>query len=131
MRTITPVALGLVFTVLEFVTGVITITLFAPGTPLDEIWRYSANAHSDMMLLRPLSTIAFFLATIALGLASAGSFLRKRWGWVLSIGLFALFAVSNAVSAAQGAAAEGGVSVLVSVAVLWWLTRANVRALFS
>lgn len=131
MKPITPVALGLLFTVIEFITGVITITLFVPDTPLDEIWRYSANAHSDMMLLRPLSTIAFFITTVALGVATAGCFMRKRWGWVLSVGLFALFALSNAVSAAQGPTAEGGVSVLVSIAVLWWLTRANVRALFT
>lgn len=128
---VTPRALGAFFTIAEFITLLACVTLIVQDTPLDSIWAIKPNAHSDMLLLRPASTIGFAILTIALGFAAAGCFMRKRWGWTLAVVIFAISGLGDAVRAVQGEALEGGIGLAVALVLLWWLTRPNVRALFA
>ena len=95
------------------------------------IWLTKPEAHGDLMLLRPASTIGFLTLSAAMGFAAVGCMRRKLWGWTLAVAIFATNGLGNAIHAATGALAEGLLGVAITLAILWWLTRPNVRALFA
>jgi hypothetical protein len=131
MRAITPIVLAIFFWVAELLTAIVFLTLLVPDTPLDLIWLAKPDAHNDLMLLRPASTLGFLLLSVAMGFAAVGCMRRRRWGWTLAVAIFAANSVGDAIRAATGGLAEGFFGVAVTLSILWWLTRPNVRALFA
>jgi len=106
-------------------------SLLMPDGPLDWIWRFKPEEHRRLLALGP-AVGAFFLAlALVMALASFGCFARRRWAWPLSLAIFAANAIGDAARIPSGALAEGLVGVGVTGAILWWLTRPRVRALFD
>ena len=131
VRTATPLALGCFFALATLMTGVVSVTLFAPGGPLDAIWQIKPHEYQDLLLLRPTSSAGFAILCIAMAATMIGCFQRKRWGLMLAITIFAINALGDAAHAFSGAWAEGAFGVAVAALILWWLTRHRVRALFA
>ena len=105
-------------------------SLLSPG-PLDWIWRWKPAAHAQLLLLGPAAGAAFLGLALIMALASFGSLARRRWAWPLALAIFAANAVGDAARIPFGAVAEGLVGVAMTAAILWWLTRPAVRALFN
>jgi hypothetical protein len=131
MKPMTPLVLAVFFWIAELLTAAVFLTLLVPDTPLDLIWSFKPDAHNDLLLLRPASTIGFLTLSVAMGFAAVGCIRRKRWGWMLAIAIFAVNGLGDAIRAGTGALAEGLFGVAVTLAILWWLTRPKVRALFA
>ena len=131
VRAVTPVALGCFFTFATAMTGAVSITLFAPGGPLDAMWQIKPHEYEDLLLLRPVSSVGFAALCVAMAATAFGCFRRKRWGWTLAVALFAINALGDAAHGLSGAWLDGAIGVSIALLILWWLTRSRVRALFS
>lgn len=130
-KPLTPAALGAFFSFATLMTGAVFVTLFAPGTPLDEMWAIKPREYDALLLLRPASTAGFALLCALMATTAAGVFLRKRWGLRLAIAIFALNALGDAWRALTGSPLEGLLGVSIAGAVLWWLAQARVRSQFN
>lgn len=131
VRAFTPIALGCFFTFATVMTGVVSITLFAPGGPLDAMWQVKPHEYQDLLLLRPASSAGFAALCIAMAATAFGCFRRKRWGWMLAVAIFTINALGDAAHGLSGAWLEGAIGVAIAMLILWWLTQPRVRALFS
>ena len=106
------------------------LTLLIPRSPLDVVWRIKRAEHVQLLAMGSWVGWAFLILAGAAGLASYGSFRRRRWGLRLALVLFAINAAGDAIRAAGGAWLEGLVGLGITLALLSWLTQPQVRALF-
>jgi hypothetical protein len=131
VKAITPLLLGVFFVLATLIWAAACISLITPGAPLDALWALKPAAREDMMLLRPASTGGFAILAAAMGMAAFGVLRRRRWGRALAVLIFALNALGAAIAALQGEAAPGIAGVAIDGAIIWWITRPRVKALFS
>jgi hypothetical protein len=131
MRPLTPVLLGGFFVFATIMCLVAGLSLLTPSGPLDWIWRVKPAEHRQLLQFGPIVGIGFLGLALVMAGASIGSFTRRRWGWRLALAIFALNATGDAARIPSGAVWEGLLGVAVTGAILWWLTRARVRADFD
>lgn len=129
-RPVTPVALGAFCLFAAAMAALAAITLLAPGTPLDAAWRIKPAAHAQLLALGPAVGVGFVLLCAAAIATSVGTFGRRRWGWWVALVGVCANATGDAINGLAGAWIEGLVGVSVTAAIVWWLTRPRVRALF-
>lgn len=106
-------------------------SLLTPGGPLDWIWRAKPGEHRQLLEMGPAVGAGFLGLALIMALASMGSFARRQWAWKLALAIFAVNALADAARIPFGAAAEGLIGIAATAAILWWLTRQRVRALFD
>lgn len=106
-------------------------SLLTPGGPLDWIWWIKPGEHRQLLELGPAVGAGFLGLALVMAMASFGSFARRRWAWALALAIFAVNAFGDAARIPFGALAEGLVGLAATGAILWWLTRPSVRALFD
>jgi hypothetical protein len=106
-------------------------SLLTPGGPLDWILCVKPGEHRQLLEMGPAVGLGFLGLALVMALASLGSFTRRRWAWPLALAIFAMNALGDAARIPFGAFAEGLIGILVTAAILWWLARRPVRALFD
>jgi hypothetical protein len=128
-RPVTPILLGSFFV---FATAMALLAgLGLLIGPLDIVWSVKRSEHTQLAALGSFVGWAFLVLAGTFGLASYGSFCRRRWGWRLALAILGVNGVGDAMRAASGAWLEGLVGVGVVIVVVGWLTRPQVRALFE
>jgi hypothetical protein len=130
-RPVTPALTGAFFALAFLLTGLAGVTLTFPGGPLDWIWRFKSIEHDQLLRMAPLVGYGFLALSIIMAAASVGAFGRRCWGWMLAVAIFGVNGVGDAVHMASGALLGGAIGVAAAGAILWWLTRPRVRALFD
>jgi hypothetical protein len=113
--------------VLCFIAG---FTLLFPGTPLSAIWRIKPDEFAQLTALRPWTGIGFFLLSGIMGLTAWGCLQRRLWGWRMAVAIFAVNAVGDIGQIFAGRVSEGLLGIIVVVAIVLWMTRAEVKAAF-
>jgi hypothetical protein len=106
-------------------------TLVFPGTALDRIWTLNPRAYRDLSPLGKAVGIAFLLLAVVLFIAGAGWLKRRLWGWRLAVAIFVIHVLADLVNVFRGLIVEGGVGVVISLALLLYLLRKDVRAVFE
>lgn len=124
------VPIGIFFVFGATMAAYAALTLLEPGTFLDALWALNKQAHIQLAVLGRMAAVPFGIVSIALALAAAGWFRRRRWGWVLGTSIIAINAVGDVVNLAIGEPWKGGVGVLIAGLLLVYLTRSNVRRYF-
>jgi hypothetical protein len=130
-RPATPILLGAFFAFAAIMACLASLSLLLPDIPLGLIWSFKRAEYAQLLALGPWVGWAFLLLAIAATLASYGSFRRRQWGWVLSLAIFAVNGLGDAIRLMTGAWVEGLIGVCVTAAIVVWLTRPSVRALFK
>jgi hypothetical protein len=130
-RPVTPTVLGSFCLFAAAMAGLAAETLFDPGGPLDPVWRIKPAAHAQLLAMGPWVGLAFSALSVAAVVIAAGVFQRRRWGWNAAVVGIVLNAVGDAARGLSGAWLEGLLGVSVTAAIIWWLTRPRVRALFD
>jgi hypothetical protein len=130
-RAWTPVLLGAFFAFATSMCVAAGVSLLTPGGWLDWIWLIKPEEHGLLVALGPWAGWGFLGLAVAMAAASWGTFRRRRWGLWLAMAIFAANAAGDAARITSGAVLEGVIGVAVTGAILWWLTRPKVRALFS
>ena len=106
-------------------------TLVWPGTTLDRIWVLNPRAHLQLIPLGPRVGLAFLLLALALGAAAVGWFQNKRWGWQLAVCIIAIQVLGDLVNLLTGDYIRGVTGVVTAGALLTYLCRPPIKALFS
>jgi len=104
--------------------GIAGFTLTWRGTVLDRIWLLNAPAFKRLAPLGGFVGIPFLLLALVLAIAGKGWFLRRRWGWVLAVGIIATQIAGDLVNAAMGDLVRGGAGLLIAGGLLLYLFRA-------
>jgi hypothetical protein len=106
-------------------------TLLWPGTALDRIWVLNPTAHSQLAPLGPRVGLAFLLLALALAAAGVGWFQKKRWGWRIAVCIIGIQALGDLLNLLRGDYLRGVTGVAMAGALLLYLCRPPVKALFN
>ena len=128
-RGLSAVGVFLVFgALMAFLAGT---TLVWPGTALDHAWVLNPRAYWELAPFGKAVGTLFLLLGAALAAASMGWFKRRRWGWRLAVAIIAIQVLGDLVNVFLGRVVEGGIGVTIAGALLFYLLRAQVRAVFE
>ena len=128
-RGITAVGAFLFFgTIMASLAGA---TLSWPGTSFDKIWALNPTAHKQLASLGKPIGILFLFLSVALALAGTGWFKRRLWGWRLAAAVIATQVLGDLVNFFRGDWLRGGVGFSIATALLVYLLRPAVRAVFN
>jgi hypothetical protein len=101
-----------------------------PGTVLDRMWILNPRAHQQLAPFGRTIGIPFLLLSASLGAAAVGWFQHRPWGWRLAVFIVSAQVLGDLGNVFLGHFIEGGVGVAIAAALLVYLLRANVRAIF-
>jgi hypothetical protein len=123
-------AIGAFFAFGATMAAYAAVTLLRPGTVLDALWVLNKRGHAGLVLLGRSAVLLFAVLSVLLGLAAAGWFRRKSWGWMLGVTIIAVNAIGDLINGLMGEWLEGTVGVAIAGLLLIYLTRARVRNYF-
>ena len=107
------------------------LTLLVPGTSLDTLWTLNKRGHEGLAALGRLAALPFVVLSPMLGIAAAGWFRRRRWGWMLGVTIIAINLAGDLGQIAFGERWKGAVGVAIAGLLLIYMTRSNVRSHFT
>jgi hypothetical protein len=128
---VTPPLLGAFFVFAAVISAATAVTLLAPGTPLDGMWRIKPAEYAQLRGMGAWVGAGFVVLCAAAAIGSIGILRRRRWGWWFAVVGIGINALADAARIPMGAVFEGLIGVTVAGAILLWLTRPPVRALFD
>jgi len=111
--------------------GLAATTLLLPGTPLDRAWTLNPTAYKQLSPLGSKVGILFLLIAVALAVSGVGWFRRRLWGWRLAVAIIGTQVLGDIVNLVRGDLLRGGTGVVIAGALLFYLLRPRVRAVFS
>ena len=106
-------------------------TLVWAGTALDRAWVLNPGAYKELAPFGKAVGILFLLLGAALAAASIGWFKRRLWGWRLAVAIIATQVLGGLVNVFLGRVVEGVIGGTIAGALLVYLLRAKVRAVFE
>ena len=106
-------------------------TLTWPGTFLDRLWALNPAAHKQLATFAKPARVLFLLLAATLALAATGWFKRRLWGWRLAVAVIATQVLGDLVNLFRGDYWRGGVGFSIASALLFYLLRPAVRAVFN
>lgn len=107
------------------------VTLSWPGTSLDRIWILNPIAHKQLAGFGKPAGILFLLLSATLALAAAGWFKHRLWGWKLATTVIATQVLGDLVNLFRGDFLRGGIGFGIASALLFYLLRPAVKAVFN
>lgn len=105
--------------------------LLFPGSVLETVWKIYPARRALMMPYRAWLGPSFLMLSIAMAFASVGCFRQRKWGWWLAVTIFAVNGLSDAAQLVTGRFVEGGIGTAAACAILFYLSRPNVRSGFA
>ncbi len=130
VRSHTQVGLVLFFTAAAVLCMAAGLTIIFPDTALSAIWRIKPDEFAQLLNLRPWTGIGFLLLSGLMGATAWGCWNGSLWGWRMAIAIFAANDVGDAAQIFTGRILEGSIGITVVVAIVFWLTRPQVKAAF-
>jgi hypothetical protein len=127
---LTPVLLASFFAFATAMCALAGLSLLTPGGALQWVWRFKPDEYRQLHAFGAAAGAGFLALGVVMAVAAVGCFGRLAWGRRLAFAIIAVNAAGDSARAFSGAPGEGAVGVVVAGAILWWLTRAPVRAAF-
>ena len=106
-------------------------TLTWPGTSLGRMWALNPMAHKQLATFAKPAGILFLLLAAMLALAGTGWFKQRLWGWRLAVAVIATQVLGDLVNFFRGNYWRGCVGFCIASALLFYLLRPAVRAVFD
>ena len=107
------------------------MTFVWPGTAVDRVWAFNPRAYRELSPFGKTVGIPFLLLGVTLFLTSVGWFKRRLWGWRLAVFIIGTQVLAGFIHIFLGRVVEGGVGVTIAGALLFYLLRVKVRAMFG
>jgi hypothetical protein len=105
--------------------------LLWPGSKLEIIWKLYPARRALLMPYRMWLGPVFLMLAIVMVSASIGCFRSRIWGWWLAVAIFLVNGLSDVAQIFMGHFLEGGIGVAAAGAILFYLSRPNVRGAFA
>lgn len=128
-RALTAIGIFLFFGAI--VASLAGITLIWRGTILERMWALNPTAYKQLRPWGAAAGVLFLLLGVALSVAGAGWFKRRLWGWKLTIAIIAAQVVGDLVNVLRGDVVRGAIGFTIAGALLYYLLRSEVRAVFA
>ncbi|MGB2897840.1 MAG: hypothetical protein WBB89_01150 [Candidatus Acidiferrum sp.] len=106
-------------------------TLVWRGTVLDRMWALNAPAYRQLAPLGKTGGIPLLLLGATMAVAGTAWFKRRVWGWRLAVAIIATQVFGDLLNAFMGDLVRGGIGFAISGALLVYLLRPEVRAVFA
>lgn len=106
------------------------LTLLAPGSPLDIIWRLNPEGHTALLSLGRWSALLMFLVAVACALSVRGLVLRVRWGYWLVLAMLSVNLISDLGFAIVRRDPRTLIGLPIAGAILLFLLTKRVRGAF-
>lgn len=106
-------------------------TLVWRGTTLDCVWTLNPRAYKELAPHGKTAGIPFLFLGVTLAVAGMGWFNRRLWGWRLAVSVIAVQVLGDLVNAFMGDLIRGGGGLIIAAALLMYLLRPEVRAVFA
>jgi hypothetical protein len=106
-------------------------TLTWPCTFLDRLWVLNPTAHKQLATFAKPAGILFLLLAAVLAMAGTGWLRHRLWGWRLAVAVIATQVLGDLINFFNGDYLRGGVGFSVATALLFYLLRPVVRAVFN
>ena len=130
-RPITPMVVGAFYLLASLICAAAGVSLLLPRGGFDWMWTIKPAAYNQLLAMGPWSGIGFCLLAMAMALTSVGGLRRKRWGWLLAVAIFATNGIADAARLLAGEVLEGLIGVIVAGAILYVLSRRQIRRTFE
>jgi hypothetical protein len=111
-------------------SGISWISLLAPGSPLDSMWRVNPEGHAGLTELGGWAVVLMLAVCIGCGLAAIGLWRGAWWGHRLAIGLLVVNLIGDLVSARLHGDPRTLIGVPIAVAMITYLMSRGVREHF-
>jgi hypothetical protein len=105
-------------------------SLIFPGTSVSRIWVLNPRAYVQLSPFGKTAGITFLLLGAILGIAAAGWFNRRVWGWRLVACIITTQILGGAINGYSGRLFEGLTGLIVAGALLVYLLQPRVRSAF-
>jgi hypothetical protein len=134
-RPISRSPLGVTGTGALFLVGALAallagVSLVWSGTALDRMWNLNPRAYQKLAPFGKIVGVPFLFLSVALATTAIGWFKRRLWGWSLAVIMIAAQVLGNLVNLFRGQLLEAAIGLTASGALLIYLCRPRVRALF-
>ena len=106
-------------------------TLLWRGTVLDRLWALNPTAYKQFAPLGGTVGILFLVLGATLITAGIGWFRHRLWGWELAVVIIATQVLGDVINSVRGDWLRGGTGVIIAGALLLFLLRPRIRALFA
>lgn len=106
-------------------------TLTWPGTFLDRLWVLNPTAHNQLSIFAKPAGVIFLLLAAVLVMAGTGWFKHRLWAWKLTVAVIATQFLGDLINFFRGDYLRGSVGISVATALLLYLLRPVVRAVFN
>lgn len=124
-------AIGIFFLFGAVMASLAGMTLVWPGTAFDRMWAFNPRAFRELAPVGKTVGILFLLLGVTLSATSVGWFKRRLWGWRIAVIIIATQVLGGLIHVFLGRVVEGGVGVAIAGALLLYLLRVKVRAVFN
>jgi hypothetical protein len=112
-------------------SGLASVTLLWPGTPLDRVWVINPEGHVGLAALGSVAAYGMAALSVVMVTTAAGVFLRRRWAWWSAVVILVLNGCGDLGNAVLRHDPKTLIGVPLAVAVFYWMTRPRIRAAFS
>src|SRR5271163_2005193 len=125
--------IAIFFAVATLILLSVGTALVAPGSPFEAIWLLYPARRSLLLPYRTWLGPGFLILAFVMASASIGCFRHRRWGWGwwLAVAIFSVNGLGDAAQLLMGHLLEGGIGVSVAAAILYFLSRREVRETFT
>lgn len=106
-------------------------TLIWRGTFFDRMWTLNPSAYGQLSAFGWAVGIPFLALSVALAVPGMGWFARRLWGWRLTVIMIATQVLGDLISMLTGHILRGATGVVIAGALLFFLLRREVRAIFA
>jgi hypothetical protein len=129
-RPISPILLGIFFSLAAVICALAGLSLLLPNSFLKGIWTFQSEKRAALLAVAPWSAIGLLALVPVMALAAKGTYQRRHWGWFLAISIFSLNGANDLARFVGGSPVEGGIGIIAVSIVLFWLTRPTIKAQF-
>lgn len=124
-------ALSLFFLVGALISFTAGVSLLAPKSVLEPIWRLNPHGHDGLMRIGVWAVLLLLAASASCLTAAVGLWLRTRWGHIVAITLIAVNLLSDLINTVMGIEPRAIVGVPIALAILLYLRSRRVQNYFA
>ncbi|HEY1467702.1 MAG TPA: hypothetical protein VGF61_01565 [Candidatus Acidoferrum sp.] len=95
------------------------------------MWALNPRAHKELAPFGKAIGIPFLLLAVTLAVAGMGWLKRRLWEWRLAVAIIATQVLGDLVNVFLGRVVEGSMGVAIAGALLFYVLRPGVRAVFA
>lgn len=130
-RPVGVTSLSLFFLIGGLIAGLAVVSLLDPGSMLEPMWRLNPRGHQGLAAVHPWGALLLGAACAGCLAAGIGLWRLQPWGRTAAIVVLSLQMAGDVVNAASGTEWRAAIGVPIVVALLAYLTRPSVRAVFQ